>query len=222
MRAPDPAQAARALINGRVKTCGLNCAADLRAARPAAFAGFVFAPGSPRQVSAPQAAPLAGFARQSGMLTVGVFRDAERTRVAETATTLNLHAVQLHAEEDENYVRSLRRELPADVEIWKAVSVGRDPMLGQGADRILFDNGDGGTGEAFDWEMIAEQPDLSRALVAGGIGPTNALAAQQTGAYAIDVGSSLDAAPGRKCPDKIAALFDALRPATRAKATICA
>lgn len=222
MRAPDPAQAARALITGRVKTCGLNCAADLRAARPASFAGFVFVPGSPRQVSAAQAAPLAGLARRSGMLPVGVFRAAEPSLVAETATTLNLHAVQLHGREDEDYVRALRRELPHEVEIWKAVSVGRDPLLSQGADRILFDNGDGGTGQAFDWATIVGHPDLTRALVAGGIGPINARAAQQTGAYAIDVGSSLDAAPGRKCPDKIAALFDALRPAAREKATICA
>ena len=52
MRADDPAQAARELIFGRTKLCGLNCGADVRAARPAAFAGFVFVPGSPRHVTA--------------------------------------------------------------------------------------------------------------------------------------------------------------------------
>ena len=76
MRADDPAQAARELVFGRTKLCGLNCGADMRAARPAAFAGFVFVPGSPRHVTALEAAPLAGLARKSGMLPVGVFRDA--------------------------------------------------------------------------------------------------------------------------------------------------
>jgi indole-3-glycerol phosphate synthase/phosphoribosylanthranilate isomerase len=47
MRSEDPGQAARKLIFGRTKLCGLNCAADIRAARPAAFAGFVFVPGTP-------------------------------------------------------------------------------------------------------------------------------------------------------------------------------
>src|SRR5439155_6532692 len=56
MRAAEPAQAARALIFGRTKLCGLNSGACLSAARPAAFAGFVFVDGSPRQVTAPEAA----------------------------------------------------------------------------------------------------------------------------------------------------------------------
>src|SRR4029079_508942 len=43
MQASDPAQAARALVYGRTKLCGLNCGADFDAARPAAFAGFVVA-----------------------------------------------------------------------------------------------------------------------------------------------------------------------------------
>ena len=76
MRSADPAQAARKLIFGRTKLCGLTCGADVRAARPAAFAGFVFVPGSPRHVTADEAAPLAGMARRSGMRPVGVFRDA--------------------------------------------------------------------------------------------------------------------------------------------------
>src|SRR5437763_1762906 len=76
MRATEPAQAARELMFGRTKLCGLNCGADIRAARPAAYAGFVFVPGSPRHVTATKAAPLAGVARDYGILPVGIFRDA--------------------------------------------------------------------------------------------------------------------------------------------------
>jgi indole-3-glycerol phosphate synthase/phosphoribosylanthranilate isomerase len=222
MRTAEPAQAARALIFGRTKLCGLNRGAPLCAARPAAFAGFVFVPGSPRQVTVEDAAPLAGSARNSGTLPVGVFRDAPSGDVVEIATLLNLHAVQLHGREDLDYVHSLRRRLPQSCEIWTAVSVGRDPLTSRGGDRILFDNAEGGTGRTFDWSLVRDHPELPRALVAGGISPDNARVAATLGAYAIDVGSGVDERPGVKSPEKIAALFDALRPISREPVTACA
>jgi indole-3-glycerol phosphate synthase/phosphoribosylanthranilate isomerase len=222
MRASDPAEAARALIFGRTKLCGLNCGADLSAARPAAFAGFLFVAGSPRQVTANEAAPLAGVARRQGMLPVGVFRDEPLRSLVHTATGMDLHAVQLHGKEDEDYVRTLRGALPPSCEIWTAVSVGRDGLEGRGGDRLLFDNGQGGTGRSFDWSLIADRPDLPQSLIAGGIGPHNARAAQGLGAYAIDIGSAVDAGPGTKSPDKIAHLFETLRPTARQALRACA
>jgi len=221
MQASDPAEAARELIFGRTKLCGLNCGADLSAARPAAFVGFVFVTVSPRHVTLAQAAPLAGVARGSGIRPVGVFRDAPMRFVADAASELNLHAVQLHGAEDEAYVRDLRRQLPDLTEIWTAFSVGKDQLVSRGGHRMLFDNG-GGTGRSFDWSAIADHPELARSLVAGGIGPHNARAARDIGAYAIDVGSSLDAAPGRKSPTKIAAFFETLRAPARERLRACA
>ncbi len=222
MGSGNPAQAARELVFGRIKICGLNRGADVRAARPAAFAGFVFVAGSPRHVTAEQAAPLAGTARRSGILPVGVFRDASLGVVSDVATLLNLHAVQLHGHEDVEYVRTLRRRLHASCEIWTALSVGREPLTGRGGDRLLFDNADGGSGQAFDWRLIERHPELRRALIAGGIGPQNAREARALGAYAIDVGSALDEQPGHKSPDKIAAFFEMLRPACRQQLRACA
>ena len=222
MRAAEPAQAARALIFGRTKLCGLNSGASLRAARPAAFAGLLFVAGSPRHVTAQDAAPLAGTARSLGMLPVGVFRDRPVDEVAEVARTLDLHAVQLHGCEDGDYVDALRTRLPDAAEIWTALSVGRDPLERRGGDRILFDNGEGGSGRSFDWTLLQGNSELSRGLIAGGIGPHNARAAAAVGAYAIDVGSAVDESPGKKSPEKIAALFDALRPAARQRVLACA
>jgi indole-3-glycerol phosphate synthase/phosphoribosylanthranilate isomerase len=202
--------------------CGLNCAADLNAARPAAFAGFVFVPGSPRHMAADEAAPLAGIARRSGMLPVGVFRDGPLRTLTDIATLLNLSAVQLHGHEDIGYIRALRRQLPPSCEIWTAVSVGREPLMGRGGDRLVFDNAHGGSGRPFDWRLIERHSDLPRAIVAGGIGRDNACAARALGAYAIDVGSSVDLSPGRKSPEKIAALFEALRAPSRQRLRECA
>jgi indole-3-glycerol phosphate synthase / phosphoribosylanthranilate isomerase len=221
MRAAEPAQAARALAFGRVKLCGLNSGVDVSAARPAAYVGFVFVPGSPRHVTVQEAAPLAGVARKAGVRPVGIFRDAPLRIVSDVATILNLHAVQLHGHEDVEYVRALRRQLPT-CEVWTALSVGREPLSGRGGDRIVFDNADGGSGRSFDWSLVDGHPDLPRALVAGGIGAGNARPAQRLGAFAIDVGSALDQRPGKKSPEKIAGLFDALRPASRQRFRECA
>lgn len=222
MRAPRPAEAARRLVFGCVKLCGLTNADDVRAARAATFAGFIFVPGSPRHITAEQAAPLAGLARRAGILPTAVFRDAPLRVVDNIATLLNLHAVQLHGSEGVEYVRALRRQLPNACEIWTAVSVGRDALTPRGGDRMLFDNGSGGTGRTFDWEIVRSHPDLSKALLAGGIGPRNVCAAARLGAYAIDVGSALDVVPGVKSPEKIGALFEALRPTCREQLRACA
>ena len=222
MRAADPTQAARALIFGRTKLCGLNRGADVRAARPAAFAGFVFVPGSPRHVTEREAAPLAGMAREAGLHAVGVFRDAPIRDVIRLARHLQLHAVQLHGREDDEYVRTLRRSLSDDCEVWTAIRVDGGTLPDRVGDRMLFDNGEGGTGRSFDWAAVKSYPELSNALVAGGIGAHNAVAAQRLGAYAIDVGSAVDHEPGRKSPEKIAALFDSLRPDCRQRLRACA
>lgn len=211
MRVDEPAQAARELIFGRTKLCGLNSGDVLSAARPAAFAGFVFVPGTPRHVTAEEAAPLVGTIGRAGMRPVGVFRDSPFNVVADIATLLNLHAVQLHGHEDRDYVGTLKHQLPPGCEIWTAVSVGRQPLANRGGDRLLFDNRGGGSGRPFDWSLVERHRELGRAIIAGGVGPANARAARSLGAYAIDVGSALDLYPGRKSPEKIEALFDALR-----------
>jgi indole-3-glycerol phosphate synthase/phosphoribosylanthranilate isomerase len=130
--------------------------------------------------------------------------------------------VQLHGGEDMEYVRSLRRELPLSCEIWTALSVGCRPLSSRGGDRLLFDNGDGGTGRSFDWALVEHHPEFERSIVAGGIGAHNAAPARSLGAYAIDVGSAVESAPGFKSPQKIAALFERLRTPARRRFRECA
>ena len=105
------------------------------------------------------------------MLPVGVFRDAPLRVVADIATLINLaRGAAAWRARMPNMSRALRRELPADCEIWTAVSVGREPLTSRGGDRLLFDNGDGGSGRTFDWALVARHPDAAEAMVAGGIG----------------------------------------------------
>jgi indole-3-glycerol phosphate synthase/phosphoribosylanthranilate isomerase len=173
-------------------------------------------------VSVDEAGPLAQTGSEKGQRPVGVFRNVPLPEIAETAAALKLHAIQLHGDYGRDDIRALRGQLSNATEIWTALSVGRDILAARGGDRLLFDNGDGGTGQPFDWSKIENHPDLSRALVAGGIGPTNARSAQSLGAYAIDLCSSVEERPGLKSVEKVASLFDALRPAARERLLECA
>jgi indole-3-glycerol phosphate synthase/phosphoribosylanthranilate isomerase len=140
-------------------------------------------------------------------------------QVAMTALELQLDAVQLHGEEDLGYINGLRNLLPQHVEIWAASGVADSIQPRSGADRLLFDavkgGRSGGTGTRFDWTRVSDRADLRQALLAGGLAPANARAAARLGAYALDIGSGVEAAPGRKDPAKLAAFFEALRSPAR-------
>jgi indole-3-glycerol phosphate synthase/phosphoribosylanthranilate isomerase len=218
MRAPDPGLAARALAFGRIKICGLTDSGDARLAEEsgASFAGLILVPGTRRAIGLGQAEAIAG---TLSIPAVGVFRNAPMTEIAEAARVLGLAAVQLHGEEDEAFLKGLRPILPAGVAIWAAAAVGTEaPQPRHGADRTLYDAGtgagSGGTGRTFDWSLLAGR-DLSNAIVAGGLAPQNIAAAARLGAWGLDVGSGVEAAPGRKDPALLAALFEALRPPVR-------
>jgi indole-3-glycerol phosphate synthase/phosphoribosylanthranilate isomerase len=220
MKAERPAEAARALAYGRVKVCGLTDAHDaaLAAEMGAAFIGLVMVPNTPRAVTLAEAQQIA--AGTPALPLVGVFRNERAPAVAEAARTLALHAVQLHGREDADYIAELRRALPETCEIWAAGAVGAEVAPARhGADRTLFDTAvagqSGGTGRTFDWSRLHGRADLSAGLLAGGLKPANARAAARVGAYALDVGSGVEMAPGRKDAGKLAAFFEALRPAAR-------
>jgi indole-3-glycerol phosphate synthase/phosphoribosylanthranilate isomerase len=216
VRAPDVGAAARALVHGRVKVCGLTTPDGARAARDAgaSFGGLIFAPGSPRRVTLDAAADLAAAAP---LAWVGVFVDAPPEEVAAAAHRLGLAAVQLHGAEDRAYVAALRPRLPAGCAVWKAARVrDRVPRRAEtGADRLLLDtwqpDREGGTGARFDWALLRDHPERAELILAGGLAPDNAAAADRLGAWALDVNSGVEDAPGVKSPSLLRAFFAALR-----------
>ncbi|MFN3944350.1 MAG: bifunctional indole-3-glycerol-phosphate synthase TrpC/phosphoribosylanthranilate isomerase TrpF [Allosphingosinicella sp.] len=228
MRAAAPARAARRLAFGRVKVCGLTDAhdAEMAAAMGAGIAGMILVPGTPRAVTVRQAEPVAEAARANGAAAVGVFRNEQAARVADAARALRLDAAQLHGAEDAAYIADLRGRLPEACEIWAAGAVGRElPAPRPGADRILFDTevkgASGGTGIAFDWSRLRGRAELRTGLLAGGLKAANARAAARVGAYALDVNSGVEMAPGRKDAGRMHAFFEALRPDGRGDARSC-
>jgi indole-3-glycerol phosphate synthase/phosphoribosylanthranilate isomerase len=154
---------------------------------------------------------------------VGVFVNAPAQEVVETALDVGLSAVQLHGEETRDEVRGLRDLLPPGIEIWKAVRIkDRIPLLEEtGADRLLLDTwrGDrrGGTGERFDWSLLASYPDKHRAVLSGGLSPEVAAAAEATGCWGLDVNSGVEERPGIKSHERLRDFFAARRGTGRSR-----
>ena len=228
MRAENPAQAARELAFGRVKVCGLTDPHDLGVAAElgASYAGLVMVPNTPRAVNGPQADEIARESKERGIPLVGVFRNEKVEQVAQTAHRLGLSVVQLHGQEDASYIKALRTMLPERCEIWASSAIEGDvPEPRIGADRTLFDTAvggrSGGTGTGFDWSRIEGRDELGGGILAGGLKPANAGAAAAVGAFALDVSSGVEMAPGRKDAGKLHAFFDALRVPARGEHAPC-
>lgn len=216
MRAPDLSRAARELIYGVTKICGLTRPADAALAERAGatHGGLVFAADSPRRVS-PEAALAVRAA--AGLAWVGVFVNQEPAEIGALAHRLALAAVQLHGDESAAYVAALRPSLPAGCEVWKGVSVQAPPppLAATGADRLLLDSRPAaartGAGAPFDWGLLAGYADLPRCLIAGGLTPGNAAAAAGLGAFGLDVSAGVEERPGIKSEHLVAAFLAARR-----------
>ena len=209
----------------KVKMCGISKVETIPAivdAKPD-YMGLVFAP-SKRQVTVDQAKILVeelhrGYAKKYGsdtehdkngtIKTVGVFVNETVENLVTIANEANLDAVQLHGDEDEAFIQSLKER--TNVEVWKAVQIRSaadvEKWIDSSADMLLFDayhkDERGGTGEVFDWSSLDafERPFM----LAGGIDSTNVARAIRTvRPYGIDISSGIET-NGVKDDEKIKA-----------------
>ena len=215
----------------KVKMCGISKVETIPAvveAKPD-YMGLVFAP-SKRQVTVDQAKTLVeelhkqytkrynNGAEQSNddeIKTVGVFVNETLDNLVTIATEVNLDAVQLHGDEDEAFIQSLKER--TNVEVWKAVQIrsaaDAEAWIDSSADMLLFDayhkDERGGTGEVFDWSCldVFERPFM----LAGGIDSTNVARAIRTvRPYGIDISSGIET-DGVKDDEKIKAFTNIVR-----------
>ncbi|WP_226570524.1 bifunctional indole-3-glycerol-phosphate synthase TrpC/phosphoribosylanthranilate isomerase TrpF [Mangrovibacter yixingensis] len=203
--------AVRRVLLGENKVCGLTRPEDASAAyrAGAVYGGLIFVSASPRAVTAEQARLVMSGAP---LRYVGVFRDEPVAKVSSLAAQLKLSAVQLHGNETQQYIDELRSALPADIAIWKALSVGDSLPKRQfnHVSRYVLDNGQGGTGKSFDWSLLQGQ-DLSDVMLAGGLSADNCVEAAKAGCAGLDFNSGVESQPGVKDHEKIAAAFRTLR-----------
>jgi indole-3-glycerol phosphate synthase / phosphoribosylanthranilate isomerase len=208
MSAPNLTLAIRKVMLGENKVCGLTRTEDAINAYQAGavYGGLIFVTNSARYIQPIKARTVIASAPLNW---VGVFRNEEIETVCQIAKQLSLYAVQLHGDEDENYIETLRQGLPKTCQIWKALSIGStipkhdNPLVS----RYLFDNGAGGTGECFNWTMLVDH-NLNNVILAGGINPQNIKAALAMGVVGVDLNSGVEVSPGIKDKQKIQAAFE--------------
>lgn len=171
------------------------------------FVGFIFA-NTRRKISAAQAKQFRE-ALDAEIPAVGVFVNEDIPVIASLVQDGCIDMIQLHGEEDADYIRCLREV--CDVPVIKAVKVQTVEQIRQTAalpvDYLLLDTYRkgvlGGTGEAFDWELLREAKaaagDAAEGelfgkpyFLAGGLHAGNLREAAALGSYGLDVSSGIE------------------------------
>ena len=197
----------------RVKICGITNLEDALAAGAAGAdgLGFVFRE-SPRYVSPSRARRIIE-ALPALVTTVGVFMDAPEQQVRETLEQAGLDLVQLHGKESPAYCERFRGRVLKRFPVYAEDTPERLRARMQGYDvrAHMLDPG-AGSGQTFNWEIAR---GVGRPLIiAGGLTPENvAEVVRMVRPYGVDVSTGVEAAPGKKDPDRIRAFVQAVKEA---------
>lgn len=188
----------------RIKLCGLSRPCDIEAvnALHPDYIGFVFFPKSKRNVFPEQARTLKQLL-DPAIQAVGVFVNADPAFIGDLLAQGIIDVAQLHGQEDEDYIRSLRALTDKPIIQAFRIDTAEDVQraAASSADFILLDSGAGGTGTVFDWSLIQK---LERPFfLAGGLGIENAAdAINAVHPYAVDISSGIET-DGKKDPEKM-------------------
>lgn len=195
----------------KIKLCGLSQMEDIETVNELKpeYIGFVFAAKSRRYVT-PQTAAELKRRLLPQIQAVGVFVNEDVEMVARLLDNGVINIVQLHGNENENYIRRLKQR--ADKPIVKAFRVETASDIAEAerspADYILLDSG-AGTGTVFDWKLL--QNIRRPYFLAGGLTPDNvANTVKQLHPFAVDVSSGIET-DGAKDKEKMAAFVAAVR-----------
>lgn len=195
----------------KIKLCGLIRTCDIEYVNELLpeYIGFVFAKKSKRYIS-PENAELLRKNLDSRITPVGVFVNEEIEAVTELVRKNVIATVQLHGNENEEYITILRKSV--DCPIIKAFRIKSEADIKSAnessADYVLLDSG-GGTGTIFDHSLI--QGITRPYFLAGGLTPENVGAAiNRLHLFAVDASSSLET-DGFKDKNKMTAFVKAVR-----------
>ncbi|MCB1183621.1 hypothetical protein KDM41_09305 [bacterium] len=201
----------------RVKVCGLTSVADAVLAHEAGadLLGLIFVP-SPRRVELATAREIRRALPDARLC--GVVRDADPEELADLLGRVDLDLLQLHGDEGPDTCRRIAeltgrpliKVLPAD----RAT-----PELAARYDAVaafLVDLPKDGDGSVTAADCRAAARALARAghdvFLAGGLDPDNVAAAvRDARPFGVDVARGVEAAPGRKDPDRVRRFVAAAR-----------
>ena len=212
--------------NYQLKVCGLTKMDQIQEliSMNVDFLGFIFYEKSPRFVL--NHLSLKEISEINHQGKVGVFVNETVEKIVEISEKANLNFIQLHGDEDEEFILSLSQRLSKDVKIIKVFRVGETfnfqfSIFKSLVDYFLFDTDSkafGGTGKTFDWQILNEIEIPIPYFLSGGISLENIKNLQNfvkvnmrenktltklNTPFALDINSKFEIEPGIKNLEKI-------------------
>ncbi|WP_461377793.1 phosphoribosylanthranilate isomerase [Cloacibacterium normanense] len=197
----------------KLKVCGLTKMDQIQEliSMNIDFLGFIFYKKSPRFVL--NHLSLEEISEINHQGKVGVFVNESIEKIAEISEKAKLNFIQLHGDEDEEFILSLSQMLSKDVKIIKVFRVGETfnfqfSIFNSLVDYFLFDTDSkafGGTGQTFDWQILNEIEIPIPYFLSGGISLENIhqLATINQQPAVLDINSKFEIEPGIKNLEKI-------------------
>ena len=185
-----------------VKICGITSEADalLAVSLGASAVGFIFAP-SPRQVSVQLGRRHREAAARARADRRRLPRRGARSAWSRPSASPGLGAAQLHGHETAEETQWVRARVPTVIKAFRAGERAIARFEEFGADYLLVDGDNPGSGQVFDWRLAEGVADHHRLIVSGGLRPDNvAQAVAHLRPAGVDVSTGVESAPGRKDP----------------------
>lgn len=217
-------QKQEAKSQSQLKVCGLTQLSQIRelVALKIDFLGFIFYEKSPRFVL--NHLTLDDISKINHSRKVGVFVNETIENIVEISEKSDLNLIQLHGDENDEYILRLRKSLSEKIQIIKVIRIGNQTIeelqntINQQPitnNYLLFDTDSkafGGTGNMFDWQILNQLKINKPYFLSGGIslenvGGTIKLIQQP---FALDVNSKFETEPGIKDVEKIKKLYEKL------------
>lgn len=213
----------------KIKVCGMRRPDNINevAALGIDMMGFIFYRKSPRFAGSPDRSVIDGL-RERGIEPVAVFVDEDFDALTDTMERFGFTTAQLHGSESPEYCDRLRDR---GVRVFKAISIAGPDDIAKAAaydshaDMLLLDTkcaGKGGSGQKFDWRLLADGTFTTPFLLSGGISADDtdsvtalyrSLAGRMAG---VDLNSRFETEPGVKSPDTLRRFIEALRAEAKA------
>ncbi|WP_238555590.1 phosphoribosylanthranilate isomerase [Chryseobacterium sp. P1-3] len=214
-----------------LKVCGLTKLSQIQElmAMKVNFLGFIFYKKSPRYVL--NHLTLEDISKIDHQGKTGVFVNEEADTIAEIAGKAQLNFIQLHGNENTDFILELREKLKPETQIIKVIRIGNNYSENKAnieqffnhnsnhPDLIsfyLFDTDSkafGGTGKQFDWTFLNEFEIPHPYFLSGGISEDNIgqMDALMQKPAVLDINSKFEISPGDKDTDRIKKFISLIR-----------
>ena len=205
--------------NLKLKVCGLTQLTQIQEliSLNTDFLGFIFYEKSPRFVL--NHLSLEEISEINHQGKVGVFVNETVEKISEISEKAKLSFIQLHGDEEEEFIKRLRQMLNENTKIIKVIRIGDDKTnfeneikkitnIKSQISNLLFDTDSkafGGTGKTFDWQILNEIEIPIPYFLSGGISLENIhqLSTINQQPLALDINSKFETEPGSKDLEKI-------------------